>query len=128
MGLEKSVWLCWLRVFVDGAAEDLPALDLRVGWRVAGRRWVRGSVGEGAMRPMSVVVGGVLGQAIDTVGDAFGLTIGVRRLLLAARTGHGLLIAGTHRTSFESISSDQEHHLATTDPGFHKSDDLDGLS
>jgi type IV secretory pathway VirB4 component len=48
-------------------------------------------------------------QAIDAVGDAFGLTGGERRLLLAARTGRGLLICGTHRTSFEAISSDAEH-------------------
>ena len=37
-------------------------------------------------------------QAIDAVGDAFGLTAGEQRLLLAARRGQGLLIAGTHRT------------------------------
>jgi type IV secretory pathway VirB4 component len=48
-------------------------------------------------------------QAIDAVGDAFGLTGGERRLLLAARTGRGLLICGTNRTSFEVISSDAEH-------------------
>jgi type IV secretory pathway VirB4 component len=55
-------------------------------------------------------------QAIDTVGAAFGLTVGERRLLLAARTGHGLLISGTNRTAFESISSQAEHTLATTKP------------
>ncbi|MGI5215131.1 VirB4 family type IV secretion system protein [Plantactinospora sp. CA-290183] len=55
-------------------------------------------------------------QAIDTVGDAFGLTAGERRLLLTAHRGHGLLISGTHRTAFEAISSDAEHHLATTEP------------
>lgn len=53
-------------------------------------------------------------QAIDAVGDAFGLTAGERRLLLAARRGHGLLISGTNRTAFEAISSDAEHALATT--------------
>ncbi|MDG4795060.1 conjugal transfer protein TraC [Micromonospora sp. WMMD1082] len=55
-------------------------------------------------------------QAIDTVGDAFGLTGGERRLLLAARPGQGLLISGTNRTAFEAISSDTEHAAATTDP------------
>ncbi|MEV5691973.1 SCO6880 family protein [Micromonospora globbae] len=55
-------------------------------------------------------------QTIDAVGDAFGLTAGERRLLLAARRGHGLLISGTNRTAFEAISSDAEHALATTNP------------
>ncbi|MEU9505313.1 DUF87 domain-containing protein [Micromonospora sp. NPDC048170] len=55
-------------------------------------------------------------QAIDAVGEAFGLTGGERRLLLSARRGQGLLISGVNRTSFESISSDAEHALATTDP------------
>jgi type IV secretory pathway VirB4 component len=55
-------------------------------------------------------------QAIDAVGEAFGLTDGERRLLLSARRGHGLLVSGANRTSFESISSDAEHALATTDP------------
>jgi type IV secretory pathway VirB4 component len=57
-------------------------------------------------------------QAIDAVGDAFGLTAGERRLLLAARTGRGLLISGTNRTGFESVSSPAEHALATTSPEF----------
>ena len=56
-------------------------------------------------------------QAIDAVGDAFGLTAGERRLLLAARRGQGLLIAGAHRTGFEAVASDAEHRLASTDPG-----------
>ncbi|MEV4826854.1 DUF87 domain-containing protein [Micromonospora sp. NPDC049257] len=55
-------------------------------------------------------------QAIDAVGEAFGLTGGERRLLLSARRGHGLLISGVNRTSFESISSDAEHALCTTNP------------
>ncbi|WP_091445890.1 VirB4 family type IV secretion system protein [Micromonospora yangpuensis] len=55
-------------------------------------------------------------QAIDAVGDAFGLTAGERRLLLTAHRGHGLLISGTHRAAFEAIASDTEHHLATTNP------------
>nr|WP_233514044.1 conjugal transfer protein TraC [Micromonospora craterilacus] len=55
-------------------------------------------------------------QAIDAVGDAFGLTAGERRLLLAASRGQGLLVSGTNRTAFEAISSAAEHDLATTNP------------
>ncbi len=55
-------------------------------------------------------------QAIDAVGDAFGLTAGERRMLLGARTGTGLLISGTNRTAFEAVSSAAEHALATTKP------------
>jgi type IV secretory pathway VirB4 component len=55
-------------------------------------------------------------QAIDAVADAFGLTGGERRMLLSARVGHGLLISGTNRTAFESISSPAEHRIATTKP------------
>ncbi|MEH0933972.1 VirB4 family type IV secretion system protein [Micromonospora psammae] len=55
-------------------------------------------------------------QAIDAIGDAFGLTTGERRLLLAARVGTGLLISGTNRTSFEAIASEAEHRLCTTRP------------
>jgi type IV secretory pathway VirB4 component len=67
-------------------------------------------------------------QAIDTVGDAFGLTAGERRLLLSTRTGHGLLVSGTNRTAFEAVSSQTEHLLCTTDPGFDISEDPDGLN
>jgi type IV secretory pathway VirB4 component len=63
-------------------------------------------------------------QAIDAVGDAFGLTAGERRLILAARRGQGLLISGTNRTAFEAISSDAEHHLATTNPADLIDEDL----
>ncbi|MET7752373.1 DUF87 domain-containing protein [Micromonospora sp. NPDC005367] len=55
-------------------------------------------------------------QAIDAIGDAFGLTAGERRLLLAARVGTGLLISGTSRTSFEAVASAAEHQLCTTRP------------
>jgi type IV secretory pathway VirB4 component len=57
-------------------------------------------------------------QAIDAVGDAFGLTAGEKRLLLAARRGQGLLISGTNRTGFEAVSSAAEHELCTTSPEF----------
>jgi hypothetical protein len=62
-------------------------------------------------------------QAIDTVGDAFGLTAGERRLLLSARRGQGLLLAGTHRSGFEAIASTIEHALATDSPEFDESSD-----
>ncbi|MEU5529430.1 DUF87 domain-containing protein [Micromonospora chersina] len=55
-------------------------------------------------------------QAIDAIGEAFGLTAGERRLLLAARVGTGLLISGTNRTSFEAVASPTEHRLCTTSP------------
>jgi type IV secretory pathway VirB4 component len=64
-------------------------------------------------------------QAIDAVGDAFGLTAGERRLLLGARPGQGLLISGIARTGFESISSEQEHALCTTNPADLIDDDED---
>ncbi|SBT65660.1 AAA-like domain-containing protein [Micromonospora sediminicola] len=63
-------------------------------------------------------------QAIDAIGDAFGLTAGERRLLLAARVGTGLLISGTNRTGFEAIASQAEHQLCTTRPS--ELADLDG--
>jgi type IV secretory pathway VirB4 component len=62
-------------------------------------------------------------QAIDAVGDAFGLTGGERRLLLTARRGQGLLISGTNRTGFEAVASAAEHALATGDLEFNDSDD-----
>jgi type IV secretory pathway VirB4 component len=55
-------------------------------------------------------------QAIDAVGEAFGLTAGEKRLLLAARRGQGLLISGANRTGFEAVSSPAEHATATTNP------------
>jgi type IV secretory pathway VirB4 component len=62
-------------------------------------------------------------QAIDAVGDAFALTAGERRLLLAARRGQGLLISGTQRTGFEAVASDAEHLLASDSPEFDESSD-----
>ena len=59
-------------------------------------------------------------QAIDAVGDAFGLTAGEKRLLLAARRGQGLLIAGTQRTGFEAVASDAEHQHRIDRPGVRR--------
>jgi len=64
-------------------------------------------------------------QAVDAVADAFGLTAGEKRLLLAARRGHGLLISGTNRTGFEAVSSPAEHDLATNLLNFDNSEALD---
>jgi hypothetical protein len=53
-------------------------------------------------------------QAIDQVADAFGLTDAERHLLLSARRGEALLVAGSHRVRFEVVSSAEEHQLAVT--------------
>jgi type IV secretory pathway VirB4 component len=63
-------------------------------------------------------------QAIDAIGTAFGLTAGERRILLTCRTGQGLLVAGTQRTTFEAVASPREHALCTTSP--QELADLDG--
>jgi type IV secretory pathway VirB4 component len=54
-------------------------------------------------------------QAVDVVADAFGLTGGEARLLLAARRGEGLLLSGTHRVSFQAVASKKEHRLCIGD-------------
>ncbi len=54
-------------------------------------------------------------QAIDVVADAFGLTAGEARLLLAARRGEGLLLSGTHRVGFQAVASKKEHRLCIGD-------------
>lgn len=53
-------------------------------------------------------------QAIEAVVDAFGLTAGEARLLLAAPRGEGLMISGRQRIPFRSVASPSEHRLATT--------------
>jgi hypothetical protein len=47
-------------------------------------------------------------QAIDAISDAFGLTVGESRLLLAAGQGEALLVAGTNRVSFRIMASHRE--------------------
>jgi hypothetical protein len=71
-----------------------------------------------AMVPNTQILLKQASQAIDTVGDTFGLTAGERRLLMSTRTSHGLLISGTNRTAFEAVSSQTQHLLCTTDPEF----------
>jgi hypothetical protein len=56
-------------------------------------------------------------QSIDAVTDAFRLTGGEARLLLAASRGEGLLVAGRARVPFRSIASADEHKLALTGIG-----------
>ncbi|MHB1927826.1 MAG: VirB4 family type IV secretion system protein [Acidimicrobiales bacterium] len=55
-------------------------------------------------------------QAIDTVGDAFGLSDGERAFLLAAPVGQGILAAGAERTTFAALASAFEAKTVTTDP------------
>jgi type IV secretory pathway VirB4 component len=54
-------------------------------------------------------------QAIDQITDAFGLTAGEARTLLAARRGEGLLLSGTHRVAFQAVASAKEHRLCIGD-------------
>jgi len=56
-------------------------------------------------------------QAIDTVADAFGLTAGEARLLLAAGQGEALLVAGTNRVAFRVVASSAEAALCQSTPG-----------
>ena len=61
----------------------------------------------------------LLGQqptAIDQIADAFDLTTGETRWLLAARVGHGLLLRGRDRVPVIAHASPTEHDLITTDP------------
>lgn len=55
-------------------------------------------------------------QAIDRVGDAFGLTAGERRYLLSCPVGHGLLIAGQQRIPLQIKASEAEDRLISTSP------------
>ncbi|WP_084525056.1 PrgI family protein [Nocardia vaccinii] len=58
-------------------------------------------------------------QSIDQVGDAFNLSDGERRFLLAADRGQGLLAIGAHqRTVFGTVASLAEHQIATTSPEY----------
>jgi type IV secretory pathway VirB4 component len=55
-------------------------------------------------------------QAIERVGQAFGLTKGERRYLLTCPVGSGLLIAGEQRIPLAVKGSPAEHELVTSDP------------
>jgi type IV secretory pathway VirB4 component len=53
-------------------------------------------------------------QAIDAIAAAFDLTDAERHLLLSARRGEALLVAGSNRVRFEVVASAEEHSLALT--------------
>jgi hypothetical protein len=53
-------------------------------------------------------------QAIDAIAAAFDLTDAERQLLLCARRGEALLVAGSNRVRFEVVASAEEHSLALT--------------
>jgi type IV secretory pathway VirB4 component len=53
-------------------------------------------------------------QAIDVVGDAFALTAEERHLLLQARTGEALLVAGSYRVRYQVVASTSELPLVLT--------------
>ena len=56
-------------------------------------------------------------QAIEAVGDAFGLSDGERAFLVSARRGEGLLSTAAHeRVGFCALASPAEHDLVTSSP------------
>ncbi|HZD69957.1 MAG TPA: hypothetical protein VFA45_13950 [Actinomycetes bacterium] len=57
-------------------------------------------------------------QAIPALADAFRLSEGERAFLLGARTGEGILAAGTERVAFQAAASPTEDRLVTTSPEF----------
>jgi type IV secretory pathway VirB4 component len=50
-------------------------------------------------------------QAITQIRQTFNLTAAEAQLLLQARRGEGLMLSGTHRITFEAVSSQAEHQL-----------------
>ncbi|MGV9764727.1 VirB4 family type IV secretion system protein [Micromonospora tulbaghiae] len=56
-------------------------------------------------------------QSIDAVVEAFNLTAGEARLLLASPRGEGLLVAGRSRIPFRAVGSAAEHTIAVTGIG-----------
>jgi type IV secretory pathway VirB4 component len=56
-------------------------------------------------------------QSIDAVTEAFRLTAGEARLLLASGKGEGLLVAGRSRVPFQAVASPSEHDLCLTGIG-----------
>ncbi len=61
-------------------------------------------------------------QAIDQVTAEFGLTAEERHVLLSARRGEALLVAGSHRVRFEVVADRDEYALAVTSPEFSNPD------
>jgi conjugal transfer ATP-binding protein TraC len=54
--------------------------------------------------------------AIDQVSEAFYLSEGEKRLLLAANVGEGLFFAGPSHVAMQVVASPEEHPLATSSP------------
>jgi conjugal transfer ATP-binding protein TraC len=54
--------------------------------------------------------------AIDQIGEVFYLSEGEKQLLLTADKGQGLFFAGQNHVAVEVISSEEEHHLITSNP------------
>jgi hypothetical protein len=50
------------------------------------------------------------------VGEAFKLSAGERRYLLACPTGQGLLLTGEERVPVRVVASNEEHGLVTSNP------------
>ncbi|WP_263249595.1 VirB4 family type IV secretion system protein [Saccharopolyspora rosea] len=55
-------------------------------------------------------------QAIDEITRVFDLSDGERQFLLSADLGQGLLAAGPQRVAFQSLASESEHALVTSNP------------
>ncbi|MCA1229656.1 VirB4 family type IV secretion system protein [Saccharopolyspora sp. 6M] len=55
-------------------------------------------------------------QAIDEITSVFDLSAGERQFLLSADLGQGLLSAGTQRVAFQTLASQVEHELVTSNP------------
>jgi type IV secretory pathway VirB4 component len=53
-------------------------------------------------------------QAIEAITNAFALTAGEARVLLAAQKGQGLLLGGSLRCGFQVVASPREHLLCAT--------------
>jgi type IV secretory pathway VirB4 component len=55
-------------------------------------------------------------QTLDALADAFRLSEGEQRWLLAAQPGQGILLGGLERVAFDTLASPDEHRLVTTNP------------
>ncbi|OGE66925.1 hypothetical protein A3H85_01345 [Candidatus Daviesbacteria bacterium RIFCSPLOWO2_02_FULL_40_8] len=55
-------------------------------------------------------------SSIEGIGQAFNLSQGEKRLLLAAGIGRGLFFAGNTHVAMRVVASEEEHRLITTNP------------
>jgi type IV secretory pathway VirB4 component len=65
-------------------------------------------------------------QTLDALADAFRLSDGEQRWLLAAQPGQGILLGGLERVAFDTLASPDEHHLVTTNPAEMHDDEGSG--